>query len=199
MSLTLDSAVETHIEGPGYGALFLVEMRFGTGTLRVTNYPTNITALSQTWTGLGALGSVGDLKESEDGRAQKVELTLSGVDSSNKALALGSVSNYQNRAALIYVGIMDDAGRIVAAPTLRFSGFMDRVRIESEETDEGVVNSIVMECQSGSYDPNGNPASLRLNDAQHRARHPGERGFEQVQGLIGKPQPYVTARFQRQN
>lgn len=198
MSLALHSAVETQIESAVYGVLYLVEMRFGTGTLRVTNYPKTITALSQTWTGLGALGGVSDLKESEDGRSQKVELTLSGVDSANKALALGSVSNYQNRAVLIYVGIMDSQFRVVANPVLRFSGFMDRVRIESEESEDGVMNSVIMECQSGSYDPRGNPSSLRLNNAQHQAVHPGELGFEQVQGLIGKPQPYVTAKFQRQ-
>jgi len=196
MSVSVDATFQARIEAAVYGALYLVEMAFTGGTLRVTNYPVdlsvNVGAGAVTWTGVGALAGVSDLRESEDGRAQRVDLTLSQVLSSNLALALGSVSTYQGRDVSIYVGVMNDAFAVVGTPTLRFAGYMDRVRIERD----GSVGKVIMECQSGAHDVRSNPAGLRMNDAQHQSLFPGERGFEYVAGLIGKPQQWLSARFQ---
>lgn len=191
--ITTDSAVDAQIEAPVYGVLYLIELAFQSGTYRITNYPTDVTALSQTWIGLGTVLSVGDLKESEDGRSHKIDVALSQVPLSHLALALGNVHDYQGRSAKIYVAVMDQSFRIVGSPILRFGGFMDMVRIDREEQ----VGKVIMVCQSGAYDVRSNPAGLRMNDAQHRARHPGERGFEYLAGLVGRPQSWLSARFQQ--
>ena len=56
----------------------------------------------------------------------------------------------------------------------------------------GTTASISMDCRTASYDVRSNPAALRMNDAQHQARHPGELGFTYLTGLIGNPAVWVS-------
>ncbi|QHJ00123.1 hypothetical protein GT347_20345 [Xylophilus rhododendri] len=179
--------------GPTHGLLNLVEMQFVSGTLRLTTFPVDVPAMGQTWKGLGFLGEVGQLHESEDGAAEKLDLTLSHVAEANLALALGNTSNYQDRPVRVWVALLDASTlQIVGAPILRFAGVMDRPRIERGDGSADATGKVVMECLTASYNPRLNPAALRMNNAQHQARHPGERGFEQVASLIGTPFVWLT-------
>ena len=71
---------------------------------------------------------------------------------------------------------------------------MDKVSITRDESGVGKVN---LELQTGGYNVRGNPAALRMNQAQHSTRHPGETGFRYIQDLIGKPQQWLSKSFSR--
>lgn len=193
MTITTNGGFDTAAAAPAVGVLYLVELDFLGGTLYLTNWPTNVTIGAQVYTGLGNLGGVSELKESEDGQTQKVELTLSQVSSTNLALALGSVSGYQGRAVRIYVALTDTNLAVTGSPVLRFSGWMNLVKVRREGDNAGVIT---LECQTGGYDVRRNPAALRMNDSQHQAVRPGELGFQYVADLIGKPQLWLSKRFQ---
>lgn len=193
MTITTNGGFDTAAAAPAVGVLYLVELDFLGGTLYLTNWPTNVTIGAQTYTGLGNLGDVSELKESEDGQTQKVELTLSQVSSTNLSLALGSVNGYQGRAARIYVALTDTNLSVTGSPVLRFSGWMNLVKVRRENDNAGVIT---LEIMTGGYDVRRNPAALRMNDSQHQAVHPGELGFQYVADLIGKPQVWLSKRFQ---
>jgi hypothetical protein len=196
MTLATGAPWDAAAASPALGVMLLIELAFTGGTIRITNWPVDITILGFTWIGLGSLTEVGDIKESEDGNYQKMTIGLSQVKSGNLALALGSVETYQGRAAKIYVALVDATSlQIVGAPLLRFSGLMEQVRI----LRDGSTNAgrILMDCQSGAFDVRSNPAALRMNQAQHSVRHPGETGFRFVTGLIGHPQLWLSKRFQQ--
>ncbi|KQT10960.1 hypothetical protein ASG30_09180 [Ramlibacter sp. Leaf400] len=177
------------------GALYLIDLDFAGGRLRVTNFPLDVTAMGHPWTGVGMLGEVGQLQESEDGNYQKVRLTLTQVQSSILALAMGSAETYQDRDAIVYVALFDQTFQIQGAPVRRFAGKMENVSI-AERDDKG-MGKIHLDLQAGAYNVRTNPAALRMNHAQHVARHPGETGFRYVPTLIGQPRQWLSARFQR--
>lgn len=188
MALTTNLGFQAAASAAAYGQLALVELQLRSGTLRLTNWPLSITAQGQNWVGVGSLGSVGDLHESEDGASEKLTLTLSPVDVGTRALALGDPAEYQDRRVRVWIALLDaQTLQISGAPVLRFVGVMDKMRIERDETNA----TIEMECRTASYDFRSNPAALRMNHSQHQARHPGELGFAYLQNLIGNPSIWV--------
>lgn len=196
MSLTTDANWNTAAAAPALGALYLMELAFTGGTLRLTNWPVDLTVLGYTWTGLGVVSEVGELKESEDGGYQKLTLGLTQVQSGYLALALGAAETYQGRNARIWVALVDAVTlQITGAPVLRFAGYMDQVRIERDAQSN--MGKVLLDCQTGAYDVRSNPAALRMNQAQHSAVQPGETGFRYVSDLIARPQQWLSRRFQQ--
>lgn len=193
MTLATNAGFDAAAAAPAVGVLYLVEMDFLGGTLYLTNWPANVTIGAQTYTGLGNVGRISEIKESEDGATQTVELELSQVNVNYLALGLGSVSGYQGRPVRIYVALTDANFAVTGSPVLRFAGWMDIVKIK--RTDDK-VGSITMLCRTGGYDVRKNPVTLRMTDAQHQAAKPGELGFAYVADLIGKPQQWLSKRFQ---
>jgi hypothetical protein len=111
------------------------------------------------------------------------------------ALALGSVETYQNQPCRIWVALVNASTyQITGAPLLRFAGVMDQVKISRSDAQ---VGKVTMACQTGAYDVRSNPAALRMTQAQHSARHPGETGFKYINDLIAKPQQWLSKKFQQ--
>lgn len=193
MTVLTNSGFEAAAAAPAYGEMALVELQVRSGTLRFTNWPLDVDVMGFTWQGLGTLGSIGPLHESEDGAEEKITLKLSPVDVGTRALSLGDPSEYQDRTMRIWVALLDaNTLQISGNPVLRLVGVMDQMKIERD----GPNASISMECRSASYNVRSNPAALRMNHAQHQARHPGERGFEYLTGLIGTPSLWISKYLQ---
>lgn len=192
MTRATDASFDAAAASSAVGVLYLVQMDFQSGTLYYTNWPVDVTVGATTYTGLGNLGSVSGIKESEDGASQSIDLELSQVNASLLALGLGNVNTYQDRAVRVYLALTDSNFVVTGAPVLAFSGYMDKVSIKR---DSG-VGKITMHCVTSGADVRKNPAALRLNDAQHQARHPGELLFQYTPDLIGKPARWLSVRLQ---
>jgi len=189
MSLTTNSGFQAAAGADAYGQLALVELQLRPGTARYTNWPMSMEVMGQTWQGLGNLGSIGDLHESEDGAAEKLTLSLSAVDIGTRAMALGDPADYQDRPVRVWVALLNaQTMQISGAPVLRFAGVMDQLKIQRD----GTTAAIQMDCRTASYDMRANPAGLRMNQAQHVARYPTERGFEYLTSIIGNPAVWIT-------
>lgn len=196
MTVATDAAWNATAAAPALAVMYLIELAFTTGMLRVTNWPTNVTALGFQWLGLGVVSEVGELRESEDGQYQKLTVGLTQVQSSYLALALGSAETYQDKSAKIWVAIADaNTLQIAGAPVLRFAGVMDMVRIERDA--ESNTGKVLLDLQAGAYNVRSNPAALRMNQAQHSARRPGETGFRYITDLIGRPQVWLSKESQQ--
>lgn len=188
MTVTTNSGFQATANAGAYGELALVELQLRSGTARFTNWPLSVQVMGETWQGVGNLGSIGELHESEDGAAEKLTLTLSPVDIGTRALALGDPAEYQDRRVRVWIAMLDaNTLQMTGAPVLRFVGVMDQMKIDRD----GNTASIGMECRTASYDVRSNPAALRMNNAQHQARHPGELGFVYLTSLIGNPAVWV--------
>jgi hypothetical protein len=192
MTVSLNSGFSAAANAPAYGELALVECQAVSGTLRLTTWPMDVNVMGQTWIGVGALGSISQLHESDDGNSEKLTLSLSPIDLGLRAFALGDPADYQDRTVRIWVALLDaNTLQIQGSPVLRFAGAMDQMKIERD----GTTATISMDCQTACYDVRTNPAALRMNDAQHKALFPNERGFEYLQSLIGNPAVYSNKAF----
>lgn len=190
MTVTTNSGFDTAARAPAFGQLALVELQFRFGTVRYTNWPLTLNnVMGQTWLGLGHLGTLGPMHESEDGAAEKLTLSLSAVDVGTRALALSDPADYQDRAVRVWVALLDaNSLQLTGSPVLRFAGVMDQLKISRD----GGNAAVSLDCRTASYDVRSNPAALRMNHAQHIARHPGERGFEYLTSLIGNPAVWIS-------
>jgi hypothetical protein len=193
MAVVVSPAQQALFDSSVVVPVFLVKLDLRTQAQYLTNWPLQIDALGQSFQGLGQLGEVGPLKESEDGAEEKITLTLSAVNNSLLAGFLGSVSEYQDREVSIWLLMLNkDTLQPSEAPVLRFSGLMDQVGVIRGEEE----SKITLDCRTGGYAPRNNPSTLRLNDVQHRERHPGELGLSFVQSLIDVPTVWASKKFQ---
>lgn len=200
MSITTNTGFETQAASGVYTPAVLIRASFSTGTLYLTPYGLDILAsvgdgAVRTFKGVSAIRP-GTLRESEDGTSQKTDLTLNGVATANLSLAMGSPETYQNRPITMWLAMLDPAdGTMKGTPAMRFNGIMESMAI-NRASDPSEDSAIVMTCRSGSYSDSQKANSLRLTNRQHQQRYPGDRGLEFIAQLIGKPQVWLTKRFQ---
>ncbi|RYF82065.1 MAG: hypothetical protein EOO29_08355 [Comamonadaceae bacterium] len=193
MTVAVDTSFAALAGAGAYGELALVELQATSGILRLTNWPLDVDVMGHTWKGVGSLGQIGEMHEGDDGASEKITLGLSPVPLDMRAFALSDPHEYRDRPARIWVAMLDaHTMQIQGAPVLRFAGVMDQMSIERRESS----GSIGVTCRTLSYDVRSNPAALRMNHVQHTARHPGERGMEYLQGLVGNPAVYGGLAFQ---
>ncbi len=193
MTATVDAGFAALAGAGAYGELALVELRPTTGVLRLTTWPLDVEVMGYVWKGVGNVGKVGEIHESDDGAAEKLELSLSPVPLDMRAFALSDPHEYRDQPVRVWIALLDaHTLQINGAPVLRFAGVMDQMRIKREQSG-GVIG---MTCRTLSYDVRSNPSSLRMNHTQHVRRFPGERGFEYLQGLVGNPAVWASRAFQ---
>lgn len=183
MSVTTNAGFDSAAAASAYGVAGLVEAQARSGTIRATTWPVNMTVFGNEFIGVGSLGKIGELRESEDGAAELLSIELSAIDVGLRGFALDP-NDYVDQPIRVWVALLNpETGQLAGAPILRFAGVMDRAQILPED---GKVR-IVMECRTAVYDVRTNPAALRMNDAQHQADHPGELGFTYLNDMIGRP------------
>lgn len=193
MALTTSVAQQAAFESDVLVPVFLIKLDTRSQPLYLTNWPLSVETLGQTFIGLGNFGTVGSLRETEDGQEEKLTLTLSAVNLAQVGLFLGNPTEYQDRDVLIWLLMLDkETHQPTNTPMLRFAGLMDQVGIVKNSKDA----KITMDCRTGGYAARNNPSTLKLTNVQHQERHPGELGLSFVQQLIDKPIIWASKKFQ---
>lgn len=196
--LTLDTSAQTQIDANVRGVQWLVALDFASGMVRYTTNAVDITSGGYTWQGFGALVTVNDVRESEDGAPGDVTLGLSLVSTAMLAAAIGNVENYRNRSARLSLQLIGANFQPVGAPVARWAGYMNKVRIKRSTSKEGSSSgTIEMVCSRAGANRSRAATGLRHTHAQHILRFPGDNGFEYIQTLIEKPAVWLSKRFQQ--
>lgn len=180
------------------GVAWLTELEFTTGTLRFTTAPVTIVSGGDTWLGIGTLGAVSSISESEEITAQEVTLSLSIVDSSMISAALGNVESYRGRKATIYLQLLDETFKPVGNKVRRWVGLMDRVSITRDSSEGGdSIGSIELRCTRAGIARMRNSPGMRLTNEQQLARFPGDTGLRYIRTLLEKPSLWLSKEFQK--
>jgi hypothetical protein len=98
------------------------------GTVYVWNGVGSLSALSQTWQGLGEFGVIDGLDGDRSLKAQSLTLAILGVPGENitgGVVAATRSERYQGRTVTIYGAIQDSTGAIVGYPVVMWTGFAD--------------------------------------------------------------------------
>lgn len=199
--LSLDAAAQTQSQANVAALHYLVELFFSTGTLRYTTYSTAIVHGGNTYTGLGDLVSVGDIKESLDQGADKLELGFSIVNTAMLAAMIGPATVYRGLRVNVYGQFIDGTFQPAGAAKLRFSGYMDAPRVERESPGEDgspALGRIVLPCWRAGQARMRNASGLRRTHAQQMQRTTNaDTGLRYTQQLIEQPSLWLSKRFQQ--
>jgi hypothetical protein len=150
----------------------LVQLGFGSGTVRLWTGFGNMSWGGFTWSGTGTLGQIGPMEETVESRAATVQLQLSGIPPDVLKIALAE--DWQGRDARIYYGVLDDNRQWVGDPFQIRRGLMDLMTLT-----EGKEASIALAIESRDIDL-GRAKIRRYTAEDQRAEYPGDKGCDAV-------------------
>jgi hypothetical protein len=174
--------------------LFLAEMHFTTGVQRFTTWSHNLPFDGHSWLAVGMV-SVGAVKTGERLEYPAMDIGLQVGNPTLLALALESPSTYRWRDITLYQAFLTDDLQPLGEPELCWAGYMDQVRVNTGDGEQN-KGSISLRCEMQGRDTRM-ARSLRLNNAQHQLRWPGDTFLSRIETLGGKPTPWLSRRFQQ--
>ena len=121
----LSAAMITAISAKeGYADVWLIEILGSGSTIRYTTAPSDVSAKSLTWTGIGGMINLESPPETADPSGQSCKISFSGVNTSIIAEVL--TNQVRGRNCRIYFGqILLSTGVVVVDPLLIFKGMMN--------------------------------------------------------------------------
>ena len=188
MSRVLSAAMKEMAVAKVVRPIFLVRMVFDSSELNIWSGVGDISFDSVTYTGLGDLLSISDIKETSDISATGINVSLSGVKTS--LIAIAKDQDYQGRELTVRLGAFNETGSLIADPVIIFSGFMDTMTIAEAGTYSTI--SIAVENKLVAFER----AKVRRYTAEdQKIEHPADKGFEFVTSIVqkeifwGRPSP----------
>jgi hypothetical protein len=187
------TAQQTALEQPVVRIAYFVEFAFKTATQRLSTLNIPVTWGGYGWAGLGTLGNISAIEESDSIEPKGLTFTLNAADPSWLALSIGNVGEYRGRLVKLYMCPLDEGFQLIDTPEICWRGYMDMMSTGVEKDGSG---GITLKCETAAYGLKRRPA-LRLNAAQQKQRQPGDTGFNYLQDLIANPQTWLSKKFQQ--
>lgn len=134
----------------------------------------------ETWYGVGDLGGIKELGETNDIKAVGLELTLNGVPTDMLSFVLSETAS--GKAVSIWFGFCDPATRaIVADPDLTYRGKIDTARHQAGADTAAITISVENDLISLET-----PNDRRWTHDDQQRDYPGDRGFEYIAAIQDK-------------
>lgn len=183
MSRDLTSALASGIQAAVVRPVFLFEGEFDGGWVRVWSGLGDLAWNGETWTGIGTLGAISDIEETDEVRAAGVTVSLSGVPPEMVALALSSLR--QNRTGRLWFALFDgEADSLIADPYLAFEGRLDVGQIDEQaDPRSGAASSIVTLKYENVLIALERAKERRYTHEDQQLAYAGDRGFEYIPSL----------------
>ena len=188
MSRVLSNAMKEMAVAKVVRPIFLVRMVFDSSQLNIWSGVGDISFDSVTYTGLGDLLSISDIKETSDISATGINVSLSGVKTS--LIAIAKNQDYQGRELTVRLGAFNETGSLIADPVIIFSGFMDTMTIAEAGTYSTI--SIAVENKLVAFERS---KVRRYTAEDQKIDYPADKGFEFVTSIVqkeifwGRPSP----------
>ena len=148
----------------------------------------DITHLGETYNGVGSLGGVSPVQETQNLEATGMSFTLTGIDSAMVSAILGSMR--YGRPAKMWLGLIDiDTNLLVDAPTKMFVGLTDVPSME--DGAEFATISITAENRLADLE---RPRSRRYTTEDQKLTDPTDQGFDYVPTLQDAVFPWGLGR-----
>lgn len=176
MTSAMLSAIQSGILRPAY----FVSMTFRSGVANIWTGFGPITWNSITWQGQGKLLSISAIEEGSTVAARGISIGLSGIPTD---MLTDAISDFKIAApVLVYFGLFDAAGALIADPVQAWGGRMDKPKVRWT----GPTATIDIACETKFIEMNTAVDRRRTHDDQ-QLDHPGDLVFSFVAGLQEKP------------
>jgi hypothetical protein len=189
---SLSSPQQAELEKPVTRIVYFVELDFRDSTQYLCTANVSITWGGHEWIGLGSMGAISPIEESEGVESKSLTFTLNVAQNSVLALAVGDVEQYRGRNAKMHFVPLDESFQPVGIPVVCWRGIMDTMAVSVDGEDGGIT----LKCETSAYGLKRQPG-LRLNAAQQKSRYPSDTGLDYLTDLIANPQIWLSKKFQR--
>lgn len=171
------------IDALGHGVIrpaLLYEGEFRTGIVRLWTGLGPISWDGALFTGLGDLVSVSTIEETTDVKATGIQCSLSGVKTSQIALALSEMQ--RNAEGRLWFALMEeDMATIIPEPQILFRGRLDVCIIQ--DSVEGAIINITYENELIDLE---RPREVRYTPQEQRQISPGDTFLDFIPSLQDK-------------
>jgi hypothetical protein len=178
MSRTLPSGYAALTEAKVFRPVFLFFLDWPADPVYAWTGYGSITWDGHSWVGIGTYGTISQIDESKDGKANGISLTISALPSDMVAKAL--LDDASGAVGRVYMAAISEDGTLGADPYLIFEGFIDVVPME----DGGETSSISVQLEKELIDRRFNDRRYTHEDQQ--IDYAGDMFFEFVAGLVDK-------------
>jgi len=189
--MTISAPQQTALEQASVSVAYFVEFHFAAGTLRVNTTNQIMTWGGYDWIGLGSLGTISSIEESEGMEPKSMTFTLNAAQSSILAIGVGAVENYRGLPVKMYFCPLNVDYTLLGTPEICWRGLMDTIGLGIN----GEEGSIALKCETSAYGLKRRQV-LRLNAAQQKLNYPTDTGFDYQNSLIAQPALWLSKSFQ---
>lgn len=183
---------EVALDKPVVRPAYFVEFFFRDSTFRVTTWNQTINWGGYDWLGVGQLGNISEVSESESLEARALDFTLNVSQEAFKSIALNSAEQFRGRRVRMYMCPMSDSYTLTDTPRLCWTGKMHSMPL-SVSKDSGHVT---IRCEN-SIMALKRIIPLRINAQQHKRIYPTDTGFDRLISLLADQQLWLSKRFQQ--
>lgn len=163
--------------------VILFEGQFATGMVRIWSGLGDVVWNEKTWAGAGALLGMGAIDETREVVAGGTTLSLSGVPLDLVQVAIDEAR--QGMPGRIWIGLMSEAGALIADPVQAFSGRLDVPEI----TEDADTCTITISYESRLIDLTV-PRTWRYTHESQQVLYPGDLAFEYVTAIQDREIPW---------
>jgi hypothetical protein len=189
---SLSAPQQAELEKPTTRTVYFIELRFLSSTQYICSADRTLNWDGHDWIGLGTVGGISPIEESEGLESKALTFTLNVAQTSILALAVGDVEEYRGRVAKLFFCPLNESFQLVGTPQLCWRGIMDQVAVGIE----GQEGQITLKAETSAYGLKRQRA-LRLNAAQQKKLYPTDTGFDYLTDLIANPVVWLSKKFQR--
>lgn len=152
--------------------LALIRLDFASGLVLAHNRLGEIVYNSETYIGLGNLGSISAVSEGSELRPYTLRLGITGIPANLLATALND--EYQGRDADIFLAMLDDQNQMIdGGPFIQIRYRMDYMEGQASESDGAL--SLTLQTRLSDW---ALPRIGRYTDQNQQSRFPGDLGLE---------------------
>ena len=180
MSKTLTTANSNVLDDSVIIPVHFIKIEYTSGTLYLNTSDRDIVFDSNTYVGGSGIANISSIEESQELQANGIQLTVSGVSSSNVSIAL--TENFKNVDATLFLGFLNtDNYTLHDDPFIVFKGKVDTQNLQID----GDTATIVIEIENRLIDWERQRISRYTNNDQLQ-KFSGDVGLEFVQQLVEK-------------
>lgn len=190
--MTLSPNQQAALEQPVARVVYFVRMDFASGSQYVCSANQTIAWDGHDWLGMGVLGSISPVEESDGLEPKALSFVLNVAQPEWLTVAIGAVEEYRGRDIVMWFCPLDESFVMVGEPVVCWRGIMDVVTVGID----GEEGQIALKAETSAYGLKRQPA-LRLNAAQQKQKYPSDTGLDYLQSLIAQPALWLSKRFQQ--
>ena len=161
-----------------------VSIAFVSGTIRLHNsvgtYNWDDGGGAADWLGVGDLGGIAGIEETNDLAMNNIQLILSSIDTDIRDEVL-NLNDYYLSDVIIYLGAVNAQGVLVADPDLFWSGFLEDLSMSAGNKDGDVV---IATCAS-EISRLQRTRKIKFTDQHQQQRYSGDIAFEYMDQIEG--------------